>query len=119
MENDPDPDLCYDNFTDEDFAALEAQAEAEDRAAGKGALYDERDVLPDPPHGEPPPLPELTDDEKARSLYGVPFPEAFGKERIEILLNCQTCGAPNTIGMWEFAVGSARTAAATKARSNN
>lgn len=30
------------NFTDEDLAALEAEAEAEDRAAGKGDLYDRR-----------------------------------------------------------------------------
>jgi hypothetical protein len=29
-------------ITNEDLAQLEAQAEAEDRAAGKGALYDER-----------------------------------------------------------------------------
>ena len=38
MKNDdpfPDPATCYDNFTDEDLAAQEAEAEAEDRAAGK------------------------------------------------------------------------------------
>jgi hypothetical protein len=29
-------------MTNEDLAHLEAQAEAEDRAAGKGALYDDR-----------------------------------------------------------------------------
>jgi hypothetical protein len=48
---------------------------------------------------EPPPLPELTDDEKARSLYLVPFPEGFGKERIEILLTCRQCSAASTYGM--------------------
>jgi Zn finger protein HypA/HybF involved in hydrogenase expression len=52
---------------------------------------------------EPPPLPELTDDEKARSLYGVPFPEAFGKERVEILLTCRQCNAASTYEMWEYA----------------
>ena len=29
-----------DNFTDEDLTAMEAEAEAEDRADGKGDLYD-------------------------------------------------------------------------------
>ena len=55
-----------------------------------------------PQDDDPPPLPELTDDEKARSLYGVPFGEAFGKERLEILLTCRTCGAASTIDMWIF-----------------
>jgi hypothetical protein len=30
------------NFTDEDLAALEAEAEKQDRADGKGALYDRK-----------------------------------------------------------------------------
>jgi hypothetical protein len=31
------------SLTDEDFAVLEAEAEAQDRADGKGALYDDRE----------------------------------------------------------------------------
>ena len=52
MKNDdpfPDPATCYDNFTDEDLAAQEAEAEAEDRAAGK-------DSRPAAPNDEGPAL---------------------------------------------------------------
>lgn len=88
----PAPETSYDNVTDEHLAALEAQAEQEDRAAGKGALYD-----------DPPPLPEVSDDDKARSLHHGPFGEAFGNPRIEILLCCRTCGNTTTYEMWDWA----------------
>jgi hypothetical protein len=52
---------------------------------------------------EPPLLPELTDEERKRSLYLVPFREAFGKERVEILLTCRECEAQSTYEMWEYA----------------
>jgi hypothetical protein len=31
-----------------------------------------------------PPLPELTEDEKRWGMHGVPFPEAFGRDRSQI-----------------------------------
>jgi hypothetical protein len=61
-------------------------------------------VLPEPYGGSepPPPLPELTDQEKRLGLYGVPFREAFGKEKLQVLLKCRKCGEINTHAMWEW-----------------
>jgi len=52
-----------------------------------------------------PPLPELREDEKRLSMHGVPFLEAFGKDRIPILLRCRECGKLNTYDMWEWCGG--------------
>jgi hypothetical protein len=62
----------------------------------------------DPWEAEPPPLPELSEDNKQRSLYRVPFPEAFGKERTEILLACRECNAASIYEMWDTPVDVAR-----------
>jgi hypothetical protein len=60
-------------------------------------------ISPEPDGGlEPPPLPDLTDEEKRLGLYDVPFCEAFGKEKLQVLVMCRECGEINTHAMWEW-----------------